>query len=151
MRMVKPVPVEHKHKRKIFFYKDLYTCSHVFVKIGTIKKALECPYSGPHKIVKRISDRVFEVEVNGIHKQISIENLKPAFFTDNDNISLNNNTSNVQANITQTTNDKPKIVNNDNTTTQNISAHSTSPCHINVNLRPNLRTYVNKKKVSFKK
>lgn len=33
MRMVKPVPVTHKHKRKIFIYKSLDTCSHVFLKI----------------------------------------------------------------------------------------------------------------------
>lgn len=72
-------PVAHKHKRKIFFYKDLYNCSHVFVKIGIIKKVLECAYSGPHRIIERVSDRVFKVEINGVHKQVSIENLKPAF------------------------------------------------------------------------
>ncbi|XP_051155191.1 uncharacterized protein K02A2.6-like [Leptopilina boulardi] len=79
MKLVKPVPVEHRHKRKIFFFKDLYSCSHVFVKVGPIKKALECPYLGPYKVIKRISDRVFEVELNGINKQISVENLSPRF------------------------------------------------------------------------
>lgn len=104
MRLVKPVPVKHKHKKKTFFYKDLQNCSHVFVKDGTLKKTLKCPYLGPHKIIKRISDRVFEVEINGNGKQISIENFKPAFFVLNDNLHLNDDRSNVQSNVTQTIN-----------------------------------------------
>lgn len=80
MKSVKPVLVEYRHKRKIFFFKNLYSCFHVFVKVVTIKKALECPYSGPHKVINRISDRVFEIDLDGVKKQISVENLKPAFF-----------------------------------------------------------------------
>ena len=30
MRRVKPVPVAHKFKRKVFVFKELNTCSHVF-------------------------------------------------------------------------------------------------------------------------
>lgn len=50
MRSIKPVPVEHHHKRKISVSKDLVASSHVFLKIGPKKKSLECPYSG--KLIK---------------------------------------------------------------------------------------------------
>ncbi|XP_043463992.1 uncharacterized protein LOC122499609 [Leptopilina heterotoma] len=84
MRLVKPVPVTHKHKRKIFVFKDMYSCSHVFLKSAPVKKSLESPYSGPHKVVDRTSDRVFEIEVNGEKKRVSVENIKPAYFTRDD-------------------------------------------------------------------
>lgn len=80
MREVKPVPVSHHHKRKIFIHQNMADCSHVFVRIvRVLKKPLQCPYSGPYKVINRISDRVFEVDINGVHKQISVENLKPAY------------------------------------------------------------------------
>lgn len=80
MRAVRPAPVEHRHKRKIFFHKDLYSCSHVFLTVGTIKKSLEFPYSGPHKVLNRINEKIFEIEVNGSNRRVSVENVKPAFF-----------------------------------------------------------------------
>lgn len=77
MRMIKPAPVEHKHKRKIFFHNNLSSCSHVFLRVGTSKKLLKYPYTGPHKIIDRISDRVFEIEVNGSKRRVLVENVKP--------------------------------------------------------------------------
>lgn len=50
LRAVKPVPVQHKHKRKLFVHKDMNTCTHIFKKVGIAKRSLERPYSGPHKI-----------------------------------------------------------------------------------------------------
>lgn len=75
------MPVEHRHKKRIFFHKNLETCSHVFLrKITIIKKGLECPYSGPHKVLNRISDRVYKIDVTGEPKKISVENIKQAYF-----------------------------------------------------------------------
>ncbi|XP_051162259.1 uncharacterized protein K02A2.6-like [Leptopilina boulardi] len=54
MREVKPVPVTHHHKRRIFVYKDMSNCSHVFVRIvRALKKPLQCPYVGPYRIINR--------------------------------------------------------------------------------------------------
>ena len=44
------------------------------------RKSLERPYTGPHKVLKRTSDRIFEIEVNGALRQVSVENIKPAHF-----------------------------------------------------------------------
>ena len=37
MRNVQPVPVAHRHKKRGFFFKELHTCSHVFLKIAATK------------------------------------------------------------------------------------------------------------------
>lgn len=79
MRQVRPVPVVHKNKARAFCFKELKDCSHVFLR-NVAKKSLERPYSGPHKVLKRPSDYVFEIEINGNAKNVSIELLKPAFF-----------------------------------------------------------------------
>lgn len=131
MRLIRPVPVEHHDKRKVFFHKILESCSHVFMKAPFIKKSLECPYSGPHKVVNRTSEKVFEIEVNGINKQISVENLKPAFFaTDVSDVAIENVIKPVS----------------------NVNLKSTSPTLVTnipetvLNVKPVLKTYVNKKK-----
>ena len=83
MRLVKPIPVTQKYKRKVFVFKELNSCSHVFLRAHA-RKALERPYTGPHKVLNRISDRVYEIEVNGVSRHVSIENIKPAYFLRDD-------------------------------------------------------------------
>ena len=83
MRLVKPVPVAHKYKRRAFVFKYLNSCSHSFLR-DHARKALERPYTGPHKILNRISDRVYEIEINGVSRHVSIENIKPAYFLRDD-------------------------------------------------------------------
>lgn len=78
MRDVKPVPAAHHCRRKTFCYKELQTCTHVFVRKDTVKRSLEQPYSGPHKVIERLDDRVFTVDINGRKSNISVERLKPA-------------------------------------------------------------------------
>ncbi|XP_051167325.1 uncharacterized protein LOC127285387 [Leptopilina boulardi] len=131
MRLIRPVPVEHHDKRKIFVHKNLESCTHVFLKAAFTKKSLECPYSGPHRVVNRTSERVYEIEINGVKKQVSVENLKPAFFVRDDaDVAL-----------------EPVIK-----TTCNIPVNSTSHVLVTANpetvlkVKPVLRTYVNKKK-----
>lgn len=90
MRLVKPAPVDNRNKRIVFFHKDLYSCSHVFLKVGTVKRSLECPYSGPHRVINRTSDRIFEIDINGVRRRVSVENVKPAFFVPVDLPSIKN-------------------------------------------------------------
>lgn len=66
MRKVKAVPAAHNCKKRAFYHKNLYTCSHVFMRVTGTKKSLEQPYTGPHRVLERISDRVFKVSVNGV-------------------------------------------------------------------------------------
>lgn len=80
MRQVRPVPVAHKYRKRAFFYKDLASCTHVFLRTGAVRKPLERPYTGPHKVLGRESERVYQIEVNGASRSISTEHLKPAYF-----------------------------------------------------------------------
>ena len=43
IRAVKPIPVGHKHKNRIFLHKDLNSCTHVFLRVGMMRKSLERP------------------------------------------------------------------------------------------------------------
>lgn len=79
MREVRPVPVAHHCGRGVFVSKNLTSCSHVFVRVDKVRKSLEPPYSGPYRIVNRVSDRFFEIEINGTNRVVSVERLKPAF------------------------------------------------------------------------
>lgn len=78
MRTIKPVPVPHHDRRKIFTFKKLQTCSHVFLRTDAVKKPLENPYRGPFKVLERTSDRVFKIDVQGVSTSVSVERLKPA-------------------------------------------------------------------------
>ena len=95
MRKIKPAPIGHKYKKKIFLRKVFNSCTHVFMCVKAFKKSLERPYTGPHKIINRTSDGVYEINVNGTPRQISVEHLKPAYFLREDvcNIPLINDPS----------------------------------------------------------
>ena len=152
MRAVKPVPVEHRHKRNIFVHKNLSDCSHVFLKIGPVRKSLEPPYSGPHRVVARPSSQVIDIDINGKTKTVSIENVKPAFF-------LKESTSNVQQAASSTThvpaNVSPPVAldSSGENSVQHVNRDGAVPSgdnpYDNSNVRPPLRTY-SKKHVSFK-
>lgn len=79
MRKLKPVPDFRHGKRKTFYFKELYTCSHVFIRQeSTRKETLDSPYAGPYRIIERPSDRLFKIDVNGQPVNITVEWLKPA-------------------------------------------------------------------------
>ena len=78
--LLNPIPVEYRHKRNVFVHKNLFDCSHVFLKVGPVRKSLEPPYSGPHKVVARPSDQVLDIDANGKTRPVPLENVKAAFF-----------------------------------------------------------------------
>ena len=47
-------------------------------------KALERPSTGPHKVLKRVSDRIFGIDVNGISRHVPVAIIKPAYFMRDD-------------------------------------------------------------------
>ncbi|KAL1509078.1 hypothetical protein ABEB36_003876 [Hypothenemus hampei] len=78
MRLIRPIPTAHHYKPKIFQFKDLFNCSHVFLRTDSVKKPLENPYSGPYQVVERRND-VFTILINNERVNISIDRLKPAY------------------------------------------------------------------------
>lgn len=79
MRQLRAQPSAHHIKPGPFVLKDLQSCSHVFVTEDAVKKPLQPPYNGPFRVVERISDRLFAIEILGRITNISTERLKPAY------------------------------------------------------------------------
>ncbi|KAM0728859.1 Gag-Pol polyprotein [Formica fusca] len=79
MREIKSRPTAHHHKKTPFFHKNLYDCTHVWIREDAVRKSLQPPYSGPFRIVNRINDNLFAIDVAGKIVNITTERLKPAF------------------------------------------------------------------------
>lgn len=84
MRGIRPTPTAHHSKARMFLLHNIYDCTHVFVRSDSVKLPLEPPYSGPYPIVKRISDSLFVIKIDGTDKTISVERLKPAYICKDD-------------------------------------------------------------------
>ncbi|GFV57399.1 retrovirus-related Pol polyprotein from transposon opus [Trichonephila clavipes] len=57
MAELKPLKSPSNRKQNIFVHKDLKSCSHVFIRIDRVKKALEPPYEGPYTVQKNQTSR----------------------------------------------------------------------------------------------
>nr|XP_015921372.2 uncharacterized protein LOC107450149 [Parasteatoda tepidariorum] len=77
-RTLKPTPASCHSKSSCFVHPALETCSHVFVRIDTLKPALSSPYDGPFEVLHR-TEKHFTIQKNGKEATISIDRLKPAF------------------------------------------------------------------------
>ena len=135
MRSIKPVPVGYHHKNRAFLHQDIGSCTHVFLRVGTGKKSLERPYTCPHKVINRTSDPMFEIDINGPPRRVSVENVKPAHFLSDDNVI-------------------PALSSTNEKTVPNISLKTATnivPTSLDnsSNLVAPLKTYSRKKKVSF--
>ncbi|KAK2577727.1 hypothetical protein KPH14_012837 [Odynerus spinipes] len=78
MRNIQPTGTSNHSKTKLFLMKDMNTCTHVFIRSDHVRTPLEAPYMGPFKIIERVNERVFKIDINGQEKNISVERLKPA-------------------------------------------------------------------------
>ena len=78
MRQVCPRPTAHHNKPRIFTHKDLYSCTHVFLRIDRTRKPLEPPFEGPYRVINRPSNKVFTLEIQGKAVTVSVERVKPA-------------------------------------------------------------------------
>ena len=66
LKQLRPIPVDHKTKKtppevKPFYYKELDTCTHVFKRVKKVKKPLERPYTGPHKVLERHLSKKYDM------------------------------------------------------------------------------------------
>lgn len=68
----------HHSKPSVFKHSALRDCSHVFIRIDSVRRSLQQPYEGPYQVVSR-NDKHFEVIISGKKQIISIDRVKPAF------------------------------------------------------------------------
>ena len=67
-----------KNFRNSRLFKDLATCTHVFVRVDAVKKSLQPPYNGPYRVLER-KDKVFLLDIKGKRDTVSIDRLKVAY------------------------------------------------------------------------
>lgn len=80
---LRPVPTRHHSAKRIFIYKDLATCSHVFLREEVLRGSLQPAYTGPHEVLKR-NPKHYKIKVKGKDLTVSIDRLKPAYFLSED-------------------------------------------------------------------
>lgn len=79
MRKLGPTGTSNHSNNKLFVSPELLKCTHVFLRCDSVKKPLQQPYTGPHPIIRRITDRLYTINVNGKETNISTDRLKPAY------------------------------------------------------------------------
>ena len=70
-------PPRDTQQHNLFQFKDIATCTHVFLSRIAIAPPLTAPYDGPYKVVTR-SGRVMKILVKGKVEMVSLDRVKPA-------------------------------------------------------------------------
>ncbi|KAL6417707.1 hypothetical protein ACFW04_012564 [Cataglyphis niger] len=78
MREIKSRSTAHHHKKLLSFIK-IYTIVLTFELEMILRKSLQPPYSGPFRVVERINDYLFTIDISGKIVNSTTERLKPAF------------------------------------------------------------------------
>ena len=76
MLELKPEPTRPKEIQNQI-PKDLFSCTHVFVRVDSVKKPLQPPYDGPYRVISR-KEKYFILDMKGKENTISIDRLKVA-------------------------------------------------------------------------
>ncbi|XP_011406350.1 PREDICTED: sulfated surface glycoprotein 185-like [Amphimedon queenslandica] len=63
--------------------------THVVVRRDSVKRPLQCPYDGPYKVL----NKYFTIDLQGKHDNVSIDQLKPAYFESLNSVSSHHNSS----------------------------------------------------------
>ncbi|KYN16695.1 hypothetical protein ALC57_11013 [Trachymyrmex cornetzi] len=79
MRNIKSRPTSHHCNKTPFYHKNLFHCTHVWVRDDTVRKGFQPPYSRPFCIINRINVYLFTINFAGKSANVSTERLKPAF------------------------------------------------------------------------
>ena len=76
MSRLRLCPPRDTQQHNIFQFKEIATCTHVFLRRITIAPPLTAPYDGPYKVVAR-SGRVMKILVKGKVETVSLDALNP--------------------------------------------------------------------------
>ena len=77
MSRLRLCPPHDLTQNNIFQYKEIDTCSHVFLRWIAIAPSLTAPYDGPYKVIVR-SGRVMKILVKGKVEMVCFDRVKPA-------------------------------------------------------------------------
>lgn len=68
MAQIRPVLATNHTRQHTFVYREL-NCSHVFLRDDTVHSSLQPPYSRPHKVIERMSDKIYRLQVTANSEQ----------------------------------------------------------------------------------
>ena len=77
MSRLRLCPPRATQQHNIFQFKEIATCTHVFLRRIAIAPPLTAPYDGPYKVVAR-SGRVMKIQGKGKVEKVSLDRVKPA-------------------------------------------------------------------------
>ena len=77
MSRLRLCPPRDTQQHNIFQFKEIATCTHVFLRRIAIAPPLTAPYDGPYKVVAR-SGKVMKILVKGKVETVSLDLVKPA-------------------------------------------------------------------------
>ena len=75
---IRPVPAARHASPATFIYKDLADSTHVFLRQDAVRRPLDPPYSGPHKVLAR-TKKTLRITMNGRPVTVSTDRVKPAY------------------------------------------------------------------------
>ena len=85
---LRPVEPRPPPSSRVFYVPAaLDDCTHVYVRVDSVRQPLATPYDGPFRVIRR-ADRVFELDFNGSPRTVSIDRLKPAHLDNIDDQAL---------------------------------------------------------------
>ncbi|CAB3386284.1 Hypothetical predicted protein [Cloeon dipterum] len=62
MAKLRPAPVKAHGEQKVFVYQNLATCPFVYLRTDFVRKPLQAPYTGPHKVLERsLNQRLYQL------------------------------------------------------------------------------------------
>ena len=79
MSRLRLCPPRDTHQKNIFQYKEIDTCTYVFLRRIAIAPLLTAPYDGPNKVMVR-SGKVMKILIKGKVETVSLDRVKPAHF-----------------------------------------------------------------------
>ncbi|KMQ83185.1 gag pol polyprotein [Lasius niger] len=88
LQNLKPQEIKRHGQAATFIFQDMKTASHAFMRRELLGGALQPPYEGPYKIIKR-GDKVITLHRNGKDINVSVDRLKPAYILQEDDIETN--------------------------------------------------------------
>ena len=77
MRSLKPTPTRPA-STGAYIPPLLSSAQYVFLRCDAVRRPLQPPYTGPHKVLRR-SSKTFVIDVSGREETVSIDRLKPAY------------------------------------------------------------------------
>ncbi|XP_046405385.1 uncharacterized protein LOC124170603 [Ischnura elegans] len=80
---LRPISASRHATPGIFIFKELKTCTHVFLRDDTVRGSLRPPYTGPYRVINR-DNKNFTLLIKNNNITVSIDRVKPAFILADD-------------------------------------------------------------------